>query len=60
MILPTSGDELIEVFEELRSKSKRVSGRIREFMQHLRGPSYFLKTTELFEFLAGLPVEWRS
>lgn len=31
-VIPTNGDELIEVFEELRSKSKRVSGRIREFM----------------------------
>lgn len=48
------------MFENLRVNGKKIEKRVREFINSLRPPHFFLKTNDLFNFLSSLPVRWKS
>ncbi|KAL4469472.1 hypothetical protein ABPG74_004725 [Tetrahymena malaccensis] len=50
----------LETFECLRVNDLKIKNRIREFVNSLRPPQYFIKQIELFNFLSNLPIKWPS
>ncbi|EAR88555.2 hypothetical protein TTHERM_00185290 (macronuclear) [Tetrahymena thermophila SB210] len=50
----------LETFECLRVNDLKIKNRIREFVNSLRPPQYFIKQFDLFNFLSNLPIKWPS